>query len=302
MYRSPWSNPLESICTKILSFQDKPVGHAFSDIINTVRDLVWVKVKKNMYYLYNPSYMDKSGTEHSAEATDKTIKILDRAFFTSFVTTEAFGTVFGVSSGYRYTEDICKDSTGKKFIPFDNMIFSPYGELLNRVPVTYKNRLKEWDKSTKEHINRMARSRYHNTRATERLENAQLSGDWSEVIIMDTFKLWNVTHRRAIIDHFGMNNILDSFDKKTLDIDTIDGRPYELISINLPVSMNQDETASCLYLKMTNPSTGEYHFEGIPNISSRHRPWSPSIADNTVKAALAWRDNELEYQKPEVLT
>jgi len=45
----------------------------------------------------------------------------------------------------------------------------------------------------------------------------------------------------------------------------------------------------CLYLKMTNPSTGEYHLEGVARHSDNS--WD-CIPEETVKGALAWRDSE----------
>ena len=42
---------------------------------------------------------------------------------------------------------------------------------------------------------------------------------------------------------------------------------------------------------MTNPSTGEYHFEGVA--TKEDNEWD-CIADLTVKSALAWRDGENE--------
>ena len=46
-----------------------------------------------------------------------------------------------------------------------------------------------------------------------------------------------------------------------------------------------------LYLEMINPSTGESHFEGVANVSD----WN-CLKEATVKAALTWRDNDLNIQ------
>ena len=40
---------------------------------------------------------------------------------------------------------------------------------------------------------------------------------------------------------------------------------------------------------MTNPSTGEYHLEGVPRKSDSSWDYIP---EETVKGALAWRDGE----------
>jgi len=42
---------------------------------------------------------------------------------------------------------------------------------------------------------------------------------------------------------------------------------------------------------MTNPSTGEYHLEGVPRkTDSGHS----NVPEETVKGALAWRDGEVD--------
>ena len=46
----------------------------------------------------------------------------------------------------------------------------------------------------------------------------------------------------------------------------------------------------CLYLKMINPSTGEYHLEGVPRKDDN---WNNHIPEETVRGALAWRDHEV---------
>ena len=53
---------------------------------------------------------------------------------------------------------------------------------------------------------------------------------------------------------------------------------------------------------MINPSTGEVCVEGVPN--NANNTWSDDITMNTVKAALAWRDGDLDdvYLEPVALT
>ena len=41
---------------------------------------------------------------------------------------------------------------------------------------------------------------------------------------------------------------------------------------------------------MINPSTGESHFEGVPNASGA--AWGNRLEEATVKAALTWRDGD----------
>ena len=42
---------------------------------------------------------------------------------------------------------------------------------------------------------------------------------------------------------------------------------------------------------MINPSTGESHFEGVPNVTDAQ--WGNRLEEATVKAALTWRDGDL---------
>ena len=158
--------------------------------------------------------------------------------------------------------------------------------------------------------NSQARARYHNKKAQERLLDAKMKDDWTLVEIDDVFKLFNVSERREIIEYFGMDNILATLDHEVVDESVIDGRPYELIIIEIPdKSAPENDMRTGTYLKMTNPSTGEFHFEGVPNHNDRkHRNdfSSDSIKAETVESALAWRDrDDLSYGgyiKPLALT
>ena len=79
------------------------------------------------------------------------------------------------------------------------------------------------------------------------------------------------------------------------DEDTIDGRFYRLINVNIPDLTSENEDSRWgLYLEMINPSTGESHFEGVANTETgRIGGWrNESISEATVKAALSWRDGD----------
>ena len=107
---------------------------------------------------------------------------------------------------------------------------------------------------------------------------------------------------------------------KIEDEDTIDGRFYRLINVNIPdLASGQDRHEWGLYLEMINPSTGESHFEGVANAMENGRGWSGggNLAEATVKAALSWRDGDgivssgdtwrakstsANYVKPTILT
>ena len=148
--------------------------------------------------------------------------------------------------------------------------------------------------------NSLSRARYQFNKASNRLKKAKETHDWSKIEYDDVFKLRNVSERREIIEHFGMENILKQYPTKVLNKDTIDGREYELVEISIPqFAMRWDNRTTkqkkldekpSLYLKMINPSTGEYHLEGIPSKEDSPRDYIP---ENTVRGALAWRDGDI---------
>ena len=67
-----------------------------------------------------------------------------------------------------------------------------------------------------------------------------------------------------------------------------------LISYPIQVGAENEDTYKGLYLEMINPSTGESHFEGVPNTDNAG--WGDSLNKATVKAALTWRDNDTLIQ------
>ena len=102
-----------------------------------------------------------------------------------------------------------------------------------------------------------------------------------------------------MINHFGLEQVLAPYKQNTVDKATVNGLPYELVQIKIPLTNEEWKNGNrtvhseklCTYLKMTNPSTGEYHFEGVA--TKEDNEWD-CIADLTVKSALAWRDGENE--------
>ena len=143
--------------------------------------------------------------------------------------------------------------------------------------------------------------------------------NWDMIPMDDVFKHRNATLRSNILEHYGINAILETLSYDTVDIDFVDGREYKLLNVDIPdLSVNDirmEKTRKCLYLQMINPSTGESHFEGIQNVGGWGAP-----KEATVVAALAWRDGDLDmlrnqgaisdevihnnniYIKPEILT
>jgi hypothetical protein len=164
---------------------------------------------------------------------------------------------------------------------------------------------------------------YHRKKAAERFEAAAVFEDdnkrWqtpkyvdvSQLPMDDVFKLQNVSHRRYIIDYYGMDTILAGLESTVIDSDVINGNAYELLEVIIPFSNGEDGERDQIgtYLRMVNPSTDEIHFEGVPNYnkyfaSDSDRQWARdnTILSPTVRAALAWRDNETKYTIPIKLT
>jgi len=121
--------------------------------------------------------------------------------------------------------------------------------------------------------------------------------NWDMVPMDDVFRHRNATLRSNIIEHFGMNAILATLENEVVDEETIDGRHYKLLDVTIPDFSNnraEEDVYKGLYLEMINPSTGESHFEGVPNVSDAE--WGDSLKKATVKAALTWRDNDILVQ------
>ena len=179
------------------------------------------------------------------------------------------------------------------------------GELLSRIPKKAKDYTENCYKEDRNTKNAAARSNYGNTRVVRLMKEAKIIDNWDKVKPMDVFSLTNVTKRTELIEHFGMETILESVPNMRVDEDEIDGRKYELLRFSFPRSMRnplESETVPATYLKMINPSTGEVCVEGVPN--NAKNSWSTDVTMNTVKEALAWRDGDPEniYLEPVALT
>ena len=128
--------------------------------------------------------------------------------------------------------------------------------------------------------------------------------NWDMIPMDDVFKHRNATLRSNIIEHYGMNAILATLNHEVVDEDTIDGRHYKLLDVDIPDfsnvrqmndPVNNNDSYKGLYLEMINPSTGESHIEGVPNTGNNG--WSnSSLKKATVKAALTWRDDDMVIQ------
>ena len=116
--------------------------------------------------------------------------------------------------------------------------------------------------------------------------------NWDMIPMDDIFKHRNATLRSNILEHYGINALLETLSYDTVDIDFIDSREYKLLNVSIPDNSTFDRAdEKCLYLQMINPSTGESHFEGIQNVGAWNGP-----KEATVKEALAWRDGDREIE------
>ena len=133
-----------------------------------------------------------------------------------------------------------------------------------------------------------AAARQWNAQPGEGVENI----NWDLIPMDDVFKHRNATLRSNIIEHYGMDAILKTLEYKVVDEDTIDGRYYKLLDVEIPDLSDNGRFSTGdskgLYLEMINPSTGESHFEGIANVGDWNAP-----KESTVKAALLWRDGDI---------
>ena len=219
--------------------------------------------------------------------------------------------------------DLVTFSDGSKSVFFKGMKISYRGKPVLPYPRKYVEKTEMVLQEMRERKNALQRLYYHRAMAGKRFEAATVFEDdkkrWrtpkyvdvSQLPIDDVFKLQNVSHRRYIIDHYGMDTILASLESRVIDSDVINNNPYDLIEVVIPFTNRGDGDGEQkgTYLRMVNPSTGEIHFEGVPNYnkyfaSDSDRQWARdnTILSPTVRAALAWRDNETRYTIPIKLT
>ena len=219
--------------------------------------------------------------------------------------------------------DLVTFSDGSKSVFFKGMKITYTGRPKRPYPKKQVQESKTALNELRERKNAFQRLYYHRAMAGKRFEAAAVFEDdnkrWrtpkyvdvSQLPIDDVFKLQNVSHRRYIIDHYGMDTILASLESRVIDSDVINNNPYDLIEVVIPFTNRGDGDGEQkgTYLRMVNPSTDEIHFEGVPNYnkyfaSDSDRQWARdnTILSPTVKGALAWRDNETRYTIPIQLT
>ena len=87
--------------------------------------------------------------------------------------------------------------------------------------------------------NREALARYKaaggDTKAARRWGSVPGDGieniNWDMIPMDDVFKHRNVTLRSNILEHYGINALLETLSYDTVDIDFIDGREYKLLNV-----------------------------------------------------------------------
>ena len=162
----------------------------------------------------------------------------------------------------------------------------------NRQAIKAYKKAKDTDRKLRK-SNRIANK--NNADANARFVKAD--GNYALLPMDDIFKLRNTDRRNDIMNFYGLEKIIATLETKVEDEDTIDGRFYRLINVNIPdLASGREDNQWGLYLEMINPSTGESHFEGIANVIGEGMTsgsWrNESIEEATVKAALSWRDGD----------
>ncbi len=231
-------------------------------------------------------------------------------------------TVGKFSLNYVQGNDLVTFANGSKSVFFKGMKITYTGRPKRPYPKKRVQESKTALNELRERKNAFQRLYYHRKKAAERFEAVAVFEDdnklWrtpkyvdvSQLPMDDVFKLQNVSHRKYIIDYYGMDTILAGLESTVIDSATIRGNPYELIEVDIPFSNWRDPEVNQkgTYLRMVNPSTSEIHFEGVPNYDkwlARSRDKDErdeTILSPTVRAALAWRDGETRYAIPIKLT
>ena len=208
------------------------------------------------------------------------------------------------------------DCPNGKFLPQKKMVFNWDGEFINPTKANIKA-THDWLESLRIRRNNMAKRNRDERKAVAEFRYRRDEGmldDWDASKAL-SFK--NAQLRQQAIETVGLNRVIGHLESEVLDKDTIDDRPYELVQFTIPnenfeplrIESNWNrKVTKATYLKMTNPSTGEYHLEGIALKGDGGWDYAPEA---TVKCALAWRDGEVKtganrelwnYTKPEILT
>ena len=290
-------------------------------IFNTL-SLIFVKVNRSKVNVYELAYSHQLRSDPVVSLYEKHIKL-------HYWPSRYYGVFSHLSSFAKFSLntiqfcDIVTFSDGSKSVFFKGMKITYRGKQVLPYPRKYVEETEEVLNTFRLRKNALQRLYYHRKKAADRFEAAAVYEDdnrtWeqpsyvdvSKLPIDDVFKLQNVSHRRYIIDYYGMDTILATLESRVIDTDVINDNSYELIEVNIPFRNRGDGMDEQIgtYLRMVNPSTDEIHFEGVPNYnknfaSDSDRQWARdnTILSPTVKGALAWRDNETRYTIPKKIT
>ena len=303
---------------------DKPIGTVMSKHVNTQNCLIFVKSGKYKIDGYLCSYQHIRGSHgfklsntYESSLFKKGLVTLYNDYFevnlkddeATWVQEYFFKHIMRiVSYNWVFQNWFITFADGTKMVPYNKMKIDYNGNPYGKHPKKYIKANNVALDEIRNRRNAYQRSRYHNIKAVERLNNAYFSEgttDVSKLPISDVFKLWNVSHRRLLIDYYGMDTIIASLKHKVIDKDVINNNPYELITVEIP---DLNETTGYRignYLRMVNPSTDEIHFEGVANeVNDKHTYVTTTHFIDTVSKALAWRNGDSldNYNVPHIIT
>ena len=182
-------------------------------------------------------------------------------------------------------------------VPSGIMKFDWKGNLVSKIPKTAAKQYDKWYQGVKDTRNAQARARYAQAGAEREFRQYDKAGNLDKYPVEKVFTIQNAQLRSYALNAIGLEKVLAPYPIEIIDTETIEGQgKYELVNIQLPsVSVYQwgrktnSDPKWCLYLKMINQSTGEYHLEGVPRKDDN---WNNHIPTETVRGALSWRDGE----------
>ena len=194
------------------------------------------------------------------------------------------------------------NNKGATVVPFGTMEFDWEGNLVSEIPKRSIKQYDTWYQGVKDTRNAQSRARYAQAGAEREFRKYDKAGELDKYPVGNVFLIQNAQLRSYAMNAIGLEKVLAPYPVKIVDTETIEGQgKYELVDIELPsISVYQwgrrttSQPKKCLYLKMINQSTGEYHLEGVPR---KEDNWNNHIPSETVRGALAWRDGEHPEQR-----
>ena len=205
--------------------------------------------------------------------------------------------LFHCYTRFTHSQALVETNNKGAVVPFARMEFDWNGNLISEIPKKAQKQYDTWYQGVKNTRNAQARARYAQQAAEREFRKYDAAGELDKYPIENVFTIQNAQLRSYAINAIGLEKVLAPYPTKVIDTETIENQgKYELIDIQLPsVSVYQwgrrttSDPKWCLYLKMVNQSTGEYHLEGVPRDTD---DWNNCIPELTVRGALAWRDGE----------